>query len=362
MSERGAHAQRVSVDALADFQDRIDVRSPAEFTLDHLPGATSQPVLGDDERARVGTLYVSSPFEARKLGAAMVARNIALMLEAGFADKPRDWRPLVYCWRGGQRSRALAHVLNEVGWRAMQLDGGYRAYRRHVVAHLAVVPARLRFIVICGLTGSGKSRLLAALAEAGAQTLDLEGLARHRGSLLGDLPFAAQPGQKAFESSLLAATDTLDASRPVYVESESRRIGSLQLPDVLLERMRQAETLQLATRTDLRVRLLLEDYRHFLGDTSLLRDRLAPLVSLHGKAMLARWDALAVGGAWDALVAELLEMHYDPSYRRSLKQSFASRPATRTVEAADVSVAGFASLARQVIQMSGALEPEGLVL
>src|SRR5215468_11828811 len=170
----GVH--RVSVAALAEYPDRIDVRSPAEYAHDHAPGASNHPVLDDAERARIGTLYAGSPFEARKLGAALVARNIATMLETAFMVRERDWRPLVYCWRGGQRSRALTQVLLEIGWRAAQLEGGYRAYRRHVVAELARVPARFDFVVICGLTGSGKSRLLAALSDAGEQALDLEGI------------------------------------------------------------------------------------------------------------------------------------------------------------------------------------------
>src|ERR1700681_2511035 len=168
MSERHSSTDRVGVDSLAQYPDRIDVRSPAEFALDHVPGAVNLPVLDDAERARIGTLYTGSAFEARRLGAALVARNIAAMLDGALAGKARDWQPLVYCWRGGQRSRALAHVLNEVGWRAMQLAGGYRAYRRHVVGQLETLPSRFRFVVLCGLTGSGKSRLLAALAAAGA--------------------------------------------------------------------------------------------------------------------------------------------------------------------------------------------------
>ena len=212
------------------------MRSPAEFALDHIPHATSHPVLDDIERAQIGTLYTTSPFDARRLGAAKVSRNIARMLDSAFVDKPRDWRPLIYCWRGGQRSRALAHILNEIGWRAMQLDGGYRAYRRRVVARLEVLPSRFDFVVVCGLTGSGKSRLLGALTIAGAQTLDLELLARHRGSLLGDLPGAPQPSQKAFESALLERLDPFDPARPVFVESESRRVGTVQLPDALRER------------------------------------------------------------------------------------------------------------------------------
>ncbi len=233
--------RKVPVEALADYPDRVDVRSPAEFAEDHIPGAENHPVLDDVERARIGTMHAEeSAFAARKAGAALVARRIAAMLEGPFAGKPRDWAPLVYCWRGGQRSRSLAHILNEVGWRAVQLDGGYRSYRRHVIARLEVLPRQFRYQVICGLTGSGKSRLLAALAAEGAQTLDLEGLAKHRGSLLGEFPGDPQPSQKWFESQLLAALQGLDAARPVYVESESKKIGSVQVPDALLDAMRGA--------------------------------------------------------------------------------------------------------------------------
>jgi tRNA 2-selenouridine synthase len=349
MSDRPASALRVGVGSLADYPDRIDVRSPAEFALDHVPRAVSHPVLDDAERARVGTLYVISEFAARKLGAALVARNISRMLETAFADKPRDWRPLVYCWRGGQRSRSLAHVLNEIGWRAMQLDGGYRAYRRHVVAQLAVLPARFEFVVVCGLTGSGKSWLLDALDTVGAQTLDLERLACHRGSLLGDLPGAPQPSQKCFESLLHTALEGLDPARPVFVESESRRIGTLQLPDALLSRMHEGRGLTLLTPLAQRVALLKNEYGHFIADPGHLLERLQPLTPLHGKATLARWAALAEGNDWDALVGELLERHYDPTYARSLGRNFPSAERGFSVEVHDASRAGFALLAREVL-------------
>jgi tRNA 2-selenouridine synthase len=195
MSERRDDALRVDVGALADFADRIDVQS-RRVRARHVPRAKNHPVLDDVERAEIGTLYATSPFDARRLGAAKVSRNIARMLDTDFADKPRGWRPLIYCWRGGQRSRALAHIMNEIGWRAMQLDGGYRAYRRHVVAGLDALPPRFDFVVVCGLTGSGKSRLIASLKSIGAQTLDLEALACHRGSLLGGVPGIAQPSQR----------------------------------------------------------------------------------------------------------------------------------------------------------------------
>jgi tRNA 2-selenouridine synthase len=349
--------RRVGLVALAEYPDRIDVRSPAEFAEDHVPSAANHPVLDDAERARVGTLYAASPFAARKLGAVIVARNIAAMLETAFAERPREWRPLVYCWRGGQRSRALTQVLHEVGWRAVQLEGGYRAYRRHVVAELARVPQLFRFVVICGLTGSGKSRLLAALAAVGAQTLDLEGIARHRGSLLGDLPDEPQPSQKGFETQLFDALSRLDASRPVFVESESRRIGSVQMPDALLGEMRVGRALTLRTPREQRVALLKEEYAHFLADPAFLGTCLKPLTVLHGKAKLARWEAMAAAGDWDPLVAELLDAHYDPTYARSLERNFPAAQTPLVVEAREVTQAAFATLAREVRALFEADEP-----
>ena len=340
---------RVDVDGLPAHPHRIDVRSPAEFAEDHVPGACNHPVLDDGERARIGIMHAASPFEARRLGAALVARNIAKMLETAFAEQPREWKPLVYCWRGGQRSRSVAHVLNEVGWRAVQLDGGYRAYRRHVVARLAVVPGRYRFRVLCALTGSGKSQLLGTLADAGAQTLDLERIAQHRGSLLGQLPGASQPSQKKFETDLLAALTGLDPRRPVYVESESRRIGSIQLPDALLERMHEGETITVRTPLPQRIALLKSEYGHFLQDPALLLERLRPLVPLHGKAAFARWEALAAGGDWDALIGELLEAHYDPLYGRSMARHFPAAGPRAVFDLRDPSAAGFATLAADVL-------------
>lgn len=347
---------RVGVAALAAYPDRIDVRSPAEFAADHVPMATNHPVLDDAERALIGTLYMASPFAARKRGAALVARNIAAMLETAFAEQGREWRPLVYCWRGGQRSRALTEVFNEIGWRAVQLEGGYRTYRRHVVAELARLPARLRFVVICGLTGSGKSRLLAALARSGAQTLDLEGIARHRGSLLGDVPGDPQPSQKWFESQLFDALGRLDDSRPVFVESESRRIGSVQMPDALLLQMRIGRALTLVTPLEQRVALLKEEYAHFLSAPASLGACLEPLVELHGKAAITRWEAMAAAADWDQLVAELLETHYDPMYARSLARNFPSSRESLVIEAPDVSANAFATLASEVRAMLGAAE------
>ena len=337
---------------LAEFDTVVDARSENEFAEDHLPQAVNWPSLNNAERHEVGTMYKQvSPFDARKLGARLVATNIARHIEHEVMDKPKGWKPLVYCWRGGQRSRALAHVLNEVGWRAMQLDGGYRAYRRHVVGQLETHPSRFRFVVLCGLTGSGKSRLLAALAAAGAQTLDLEAMARHRGSLLGEFPGVAQPSQKAFETSIAAALDALDASRVVYVESESKRIGRLQLPETLLACMRRGTSLTLVTSLSHRVALIKDDYGLAVDSPAALARRLQPLAPLVGKTALKRWELLAAQQDWDALIGELLSLHYDPLYTRSLQRHFSAGAAGpgETIEVADTSAAAIAALAARVL-------------
>jgi tRNA 2-selenouridine synthase len=313
----------VTVAQLDAFDEVIDVRSPAEFALDHVPEAVNCPVLDDAERAHVGTLYKQvSPFDAKKLGAALVSKNIARHIEERFRGRDRGWRPLVYCWRGGQRSSAMAHVLRQVGWAAATLEGGYRAYRREVMAQLEKMPQGFRFHVVCGATGSGKSRLLAALAAQGAQVLDLERLARHRGSLLGELPGEPQPSQKMFDSLVWSAMKKFDPARPVFVEAESKKIGQLQVPAQLLDRMREGKCLRLEVPPPERVRFLIEEYRHFLGEPAALKEKLQCLTNRYGHAVIGRWLAQTDSGAWNELVADLLVTHYDPSYLRAATQNY----------------------------------------
>jgi tRNA 2-selenouridine synthase len=343
-------APKVGIAALRDHADRIDVRSPSEFAIDHIPGAINLPVLDDRERAEVGTVHArDSGFAAKRYGAAIVARNIARILESHCRDKPREWAPLVYCWRGGKRSGSLAHVLKEIGWRAVQLEGGYQTYRRHVVASLVSLPPAFSFVVVCGLTGSGKSRLLRALGHEGAQVLDLERLANHRGSLLGDHPVEPQPSQKAFDTGVVAALESFDPSRPVFVESESRKIGTVQVVDPLLGAMRSAACVRLRASQALRVQMLKEDYAHFLADPDALCDRLSRLVELHGRKLIERWCEAARAGDFDMLVDELLVRHYDPTYARSIEVNFPRSAEAIDVEVASSSDAGMRALAREVI-------------
>ena len=281
----------------------IDVRSPAEFAEDHVPGAINCPVLDDAERVEIGTMYKQiSPFDAKKKGAALVSRNIGKHLETTLADKPRDWKPLIYCWRGGNRSGAMAHVLARIGWPAVQLDGGYKEYRRQVNQVLAELPARFRYIVICGTTGSGKSRLLQALARHGAQVLDLEQLASHRGSVLGHLPSEPQPSQKMFESQIWQALRHFDPARPVYIESESKKVGNLRVPDALMACMRASECVSVQLSQADRVALLMEDYAHFVAAPDALNTQLDCLVTQYGNEKIGRWQQMALQGEMHALV------------------------------------------------------------
>ena len=316
---------------LGAFDTIIDARSPAEFADDHLPGAVNWPVLDNDERREVGTADKQvSPFDARKTGAAFVARRIADLLDREVHDKPREWQPLVYCWRGGKRSGTLAWFLDQIGFRTHVVQGGYKAFREQVRAQLQTLPARLDFTVIAGRTGSGKTRLLQALADAGAQVLDLEALAKHRGSVLGGLEHEPQPTQKAFDTAVWHALHGFDPAHPVFVESESRKIGALAVPEALLSRMRADSRVVMVEMPDpARVELLLEEYGFFAKQVERFCQHMTTLAELRGKETVARWQAMARAGQWPQLFAELMQQHYDPLYLRSMSRNFAGMAAAR---------------------------------
>ncbi|MBL8523415.1 MAG: tRNA 2-selenouridine(34) synthase MnmH [Betaproteobacteria bacterium] len=342
----GLLAPPLTLAQLQQFDTIIDVRSPAEFAEDHLPGAINLPVLSNQERIEVGTLYKqSSAFEAKKVGAALVARNIAAHIDAAMRDKPRNWKPLIYCWRGGSRSGAMAHILRSIGWGALQLEGGYKAWRGQVIRELEQLPARFEYRVICGRTGSGKSRLLEAMAADGHQVLDLEKLAAHKGSVLGDLPDEPQPSQKMFESSIWLALSHFSSARPVYVEAESKRVGVLRVPESLMQHMRQSECHEVQTPPVLRVRLLREEYAHLIANPSRLFAKLDCLKELHSGERIAAWKALAVQHRWDEFVADMLEHHYDPAYEKSMFRNYVKAQSATPLRVNEIDHGDFAMLA-----------------
>ncbi len=333
----------LSAAARARFDAIIDVRSPSEFALDHVPEAINLPVLDDAQRVAVGTEYVQrSKFLARRQGAAMVARNIAAHLEGPLGDRDGSFQPLVYCWRGGQRSGAMGTVMDQVGWPVTVLDGGYRTWRRAVVAALYETPLPFRLVLLDGPTGSGKTPLLARLAERGVQSIDLEALAAHRGSLFGAMP-GGQPSQKLFESRLFAALEDLDPTRPVVVEAESSKVGARTLPPMLWAAMTIAPRIAITAPVAARSRHIVSVYGQIAADPAALDTALTRLPRHHAKATVTRWRAMAVAGQIEALATELIVEHYDPAYRRGARD-----PVLGTVALTDLSDAELARAAEAV--------------
>lgn len=299
----------------AGFDTVIDVRSPSEFAEDHVPGAINLPVLDDDERAKIGTIYVQeSAFLARKLGAALVARNAARHIEGPLAQHDGSWRPLVYCWRGGQRSNSFASILSQIGWRVEVLQGGYQSYRRLVKDALYDRPFPCRVVLLDGFTGTAKTDLLQVAARHGAQVLDLEGLANHRGSLFGAM--GEQPAQKGFESALAEVVGGLDPARPVLIEAESSKVGERVVPPMLWKAMQSAPRLTVEAPRDVRAGYLARAYADIVSDPGRLDRILASLTRLQGHERVEQWRRMAREQRIEALADELMEHHYDPRYAK----------------------------------------------
>ncbi len=295
----------------------IDARSPAEFAEDHLPGAVNLPSLSDAERAEVGTIYVQDDrFKARRIGAALVARNVAAHLQGPLSDKDGSWRPLVYCWRGGQRSGSFASILEQIGWRVSLLDGGYRAYRRLVVQMLYEAPLDLRLVLLDGNTGTAKTRLLEMLEIDGIQVIDLEGLANHRGSALGARA-GGQPTQKLFDGRLAQRIAGLDPSRPVVIEAESHKVGARIVPPSLWSAMKAAPVVRVTAPVAARAAYLAEAYSDMTDQPDLLKNSLDLLRNLRGHETVDHWQMLVDGRDFDTLARELIVQHYDPGYDRA---------------------------------------------
>ena len=340
------------------FHEIIDVRAPCEFAEDHLTGAINLPVLNDEERCRVGTMYKQdSPFKARIIGAALVSKNIAAHLDSHFSTKGKDYRPLLYCWRGGQRSGSLAAVLNEIGWAIAVIEGGYRTYRTYVIEKIRVQCEALTFIVLTGFTGAGKTLILKSLEKSGHQVLDLEALACHKGSVFGGDPDSPQPAQKRFESLLFDRLSTFDPSRPVFIEAESGKIGRLNLPNSLWQRMKQAPVVEISSPLAARAAYLTGDYREWLADPARVRRTIDRLKGFHADRTLSEWKAMSERGEWDLLVSALLVEHYDKCY--SVGGSGHFEAPSMTLELPRHDEASVSLCATQLVELSRTLiEPE----
>ena len=335
---------------LAEFDTLIDARTEDEYAEDHLPGAVNWPTLNNEERIVVGTIYKQvNQFEAKKRGAAMAARNIAAHIDREVIDKPRDWKPLSYCWRGGKRSGSLSLILDQIGFRVTLIEGGYKAFRAAVVADVPAKVAPLDLRVICGTTGSGKTRLLQALREAGAQVLDLEDLANHRSSVLGAIPGKPQPTQKRFDTLVWDALRQFDPGRPVFVESESKKVGNVAIPTALVTHMRASTCLNLTLATEERIELLMEDYDFFVKDAEYFCKRLDVLTEFRGKAVVEGWKLLVHQGEVRPVVADLLTEHYDPVYLQSIERNFTHFAQAQQIVAPNRSALAMRTLAESLV-------------
>jgi len=335
---------------LERYDTIIDARTEDEYALDHVPGAINWPTLNNEERIVIGTMYKQvNAFEAKKRGAALSARNIAAHIEREVIDKPKGWKPLVYCWRGGNRSGALATILSAIGFQVTLIEGGYKAWRNALLADTPTLAQRLQWRVVCGPTGSGKTRLLHALAAEGAQVLDLEGLANHRSSVLGLIPGQAQPSQRRFDSLVWDQLRHFDPTRVVYVESESKKVGNLRVPDPVIDAMRASPCLDLQLSDDERVALLMEDYDFFLRDSEFFCDRLRALTELRGKATVDHWIDEVHAGRSPDVVRMLLTQHYDPVYAASIQRNFVQYGQAQVCALKDRSPQALQALARDLL-------------
>lgn len=344
-----------TVAQLSGFDEIIDARTPAEFAEDHIPGAINLPVLDDAQRIVVGTMYKQqSAFDARRLGGALVAANISRHMLEKLQHKPKNWRPLIYCWRGGQRSGSFTTWLRMVGWDACQLEGGYKSFRHHVIAEIERITPQLDLRIVSGPTGSAKTRILEALAAEGAQVLDLEDLAAHKGSVLGALPDRPQPAQKRFETLLWDRMRRLDPAQPVFVEAESRKIGLVFVPEPLILAMRRAPCILVDATREARLAFLVRDYAYLGDDVAALQDKLHRLREHQSRETLERWKALAATHALPELFGELIDLHYDPLYNRSQHTNYAGYADALRVQSADLDDGGIREIAQRILAQHAA--------
>lgn len=342
------HPSQLGVLDFGAYAMVIDARSPREYEEDHIPGAVNLPVVDDTEYAEVGIKHKEDPHAAYLIGVEYSLQNMARYIRPLVTKYGKDDRMLVYCFRGGKRSKLWADTLRTIGFEVDVLAGGWKTYRRWVRASLDVLAEQFEFRVLSGSTGCGKTRLLQALGQTGEQSLDLEGLARHRGSLIGEMPGVRQPSQKAFDSLLLDAMRKFDNARPIWIEAESKRIGNVQIPAALQRAMHSTTPFLVSAPMSERIRLWREDYADLAQNPVAMVKMLEPLKPLVGSEELDLWRTLAAASRVDELFERVMTKHYDPCYARSTARSFGKSLDSRVIAVASLARENLDEVARDL--------------
>ena len=294
----------------------IDMRSPAEFSIGHILDAINIPIFSNEERAEVGTLYKNvSAEKAKDLGLSIASRKLPNFVTE-IRNLSKFGRPIVvYCWRGGMRSKSIACVLDLMGIKVSQLIGGYQAYRRHVLDRLLTFKINPKIIVLCGSTGVGKTSLLKLLAGKNIPIIDLEKLANHRGSVFGQIGLGKATTAQLFDSLLLRELDTLNNQPYIIVECESKRIGNIYLPDCLCQGMGKGIQILVVTDIETRISRLINEYPHV--DKTNTNEIITSLKSLTKRLSVKKINKLLAdldSGEIGSVVHTLLVDYYDPLY------------------------------------------------
>ena len=331
-----------------DFDDVIDVRSPLEFEDDRIPGSINLPVLSNAEREMIGTMYKQkSKFEAKKLGASIVSKNISDHLKDYLYNKNRDWLPLIYCWRGGQRSYALATILDQIGWKVEVVDGGYKSFRKHVSEFLNNNIENYFLILITGNTGTAKTKMLNLIEERNGQTIDLESLANHKGSVFGSQG-QKQPSQKLFETLIYDKVKNLKTGEPIFVEAESNKIGNLHIPKEFWKLMKSSPQIEISATVEQRAQFLVEEYSEITSDLDLLEKQITSLSTIAGPKLVENWLQMAKNKEFIELAKQLIEKHYDPRYKRGLLRE--KKEVFATLRLDDISQKGLSLTVERILQ------------
>ena len=290
------------------------MRSENEFADDHIPSSINLPVLNNKERIIIGTQYKENSFEARKKGAALISNNISKIIKKDLFNK-KD-KILIYCWRGGLRSLSLYLVLKQIGFDVEILEDGYKSYRRHVVQFFEDEIEQFNFNQIKGVTGVGKTLFLKNL-EKSTQVLDLEGIANHKGSILGDIPKFKQPNQKMFETKLFEKLESLNRKKKIWVEAESIKIGKLNIPSKLWKKMDEGISVKLKSTVDERVKFILKDYKYFTKEPELMSNAMLVLKKIIKKDDYRVIEENLKNGDYMNFVKSLINHHYDKAYKKT---------------------------------------------